>query len=125
MPLWIAISRARFVGLVTLTLGTLALSGCRSQGSAPNARITVNCTPQSPTTFACTATSAGPDPARPCWDVIITCGATEHEAEKQCSKKLASGQSEVVTVPVSAFSPPIKGDPASCTGLHVDEMKLE
>jgi hypothetical protein len=123
------VAAARFIALA---LGSLALVGCcKSRGLwnpvplEPNAHIKVDCIAQSPTTFACTASSTGPDPARACWDVIVTCGIIEHEAEKRCARKLAAGESEVVIVPIGSFEPPITPDNGNCTAPHVDEMKLE
>jgi hypothetical protein len=108
-----------------VVLLALAVSGCRSKGSTPQARITVACTTQSPTTVSCTASNDGPDPARPCWDVIVTCGGTEHEATQQCVRKLAKGESDAVVSHIAAFEPKIKADLADCTGLHHDELSLQ
>jgi hypothetical protein len=100
------------------------LCTCLAASCRPKASISITCTTQSPTKVQCTAKSAGPDAARPCWDVIVTCEGAEAEAEKVCAKKLGPGESETVVVEAASFKPAVK-DFGTCSDLHYDELKIE
>jgi hypothetical protein len=104
---------------VTLIACMFLMASCK-----PKASVAITCSTQSPTKVQCTAKAAGPEAARPCWDVIVTCDGTESEAEKVCAKKLGPGESETVVVEASAFKPAVK-DFGTCADLHHDELKLE
>jgi hypothetical protein len=102
-----------------LLLAFVVAASCK-----PKASIVIACSTQSPTKVQCTAKSSGPQAARPCWDVIVTCEGAEAEAEKICAKKLGPGESDSVVVEAAAFKPAIK-DFGACTDLHHDELSLE
>jgi len=97
----------------------VGLASCK-----PKASISIACSTQTPTTVQCTAKSAGPQAARPCWDVIVTCGGAEAEAEKVCAKKLGPGETDAVVVTAASFHPAVK-DFEACVDLHHDELSLE
>lgn len=104
---------------ILLLLCLLIVASCK-----PKASITITCSTETPTTVSCTAKSAGPQAARPCWDVIVTCDGVEAEAEKVCAKKLGQGETDQVVVNATSFKPVVKNFEA-CVDLHHDELSLE
>lgn len=104
---------------ILLILVLLTVGGCK-----PKASFTITCSTQAATTVQCTAKNAGPQAALACWDVIVTCGGTECEAEKVCAKKLGPGESDTVVVNAASFHPAVK-DLETCVDLHHDELSLE
>lgn len=104
---------------ILVLMPLLLLASCK-----PKASIEIKCSTQSPTKVQCTAKSAGPQAARPCWDVIVICDGKEAEAEKVCAKKLGAGETDTVIVEAASFHPAVK-DLESCMDLHHDELSLE